>query len=168
MEVVMDTLREVGGDLLAVALAARSGRSATTAQAALLAEIKRTSKSVENKTRRNWHGLRRYTLDWQDDECVDGSSGFRAIDLGRTYRRTVVAVKEHQPDILALSALLTTTAPEQGKVINALKEAGLRSCVKIMVGGGAITSEFASQIGADGYGATAPEAVMLAEELLGK
>jgi methanogenic corrinoid protein MtbC1 len=61
---------------------------------------------------------------------------------------------------------LTTTAPEQGKVIEALKEAGLRDRVKIMVGGGAITQGFADSIGADGYGATAPGAVELAKSLL--
>ena len=64
---------------------------------------------------------------------------------------------------MALSALLTTTAPQMGKVIDALKEAGLRDKVKIMVGGGAITQEFADSIGADGYGATAPGAVELGQ-----
>jgi methanogenic corrinoid protein MtbC1 len=68
---------------------------------------------------------------------------------------------------LALSALLTTTAVEQAKVIETLKEEGLRDQVKVMVGGGAITPEFAEEIGADGYRATAPEAVGLAVELAG-
>jgi methanogenic corrinoid protein MtbC1 len=75
-------------------------------------------------------------------------------------------VKDNQANILALSALLTTTAPEMGKVIEALKEADLRDTVKIMVGGGAITQEFADSIGADGYGATAPDGVDLARRLL--
>jgi methanogenic corrinoid protein MtbC1 len=56
---------------------------------------------------------------------------------------------------------------EQAKVIDALKEEGLRDQVKVMVGGGALTPEFAEQIGADGYRATAPEAVSLATELVG-
>ncbi len=96
------------------------------------------------------------------------AAGFRVIDVGAdvTTGKFVDAVKENDADILALSALLTTTAPEQGKVIEALKEAGLRDKVKIMVGGGAITQGFADSIGADGYGATAPGAVELAKSLL--
>lgn len=94
--------------------------------------------------------------------------GFRVIDVGADVpaARFVSAVRENHADILALSALLTTTAPHQGKVIEALTQAGLRDKVKIMVGGGAITQDFADQIGADGYGATAPSAVALAKSLL--
>lgn len=96
------------------------------------------------------------------------AQGFRVVDVGAdvSTSRFVNAVKDNEADILALSALLTTTAPQQGKVIDALKEAGLREKVKIMVGGGAITQEFADSIGADGYGATAPGAVELAKALL--
>jgi methanogenic corrinoid protein MtbC1 len=96
------------------------------------------------------------------------AGGFRVIDLGANIptHRFVEAVRENEAQILALSALLTTTAPEQAKVIQALKEAGLRDKIKIMVGGGAITQEFASSIGADGYGATAPGAVELARSLM--
>ena len=96
------------------------------------------------------------------------AAGFRVIDVGADVAtdQFVDAVKDNEADILALSALLTTTAPEQGKVIEALKEAGLRDKVKIMVGGGAITQGFADGIGADGYGATAPGAVDLAKSLL--
>lgn len=96
--------------------------------------------------------------------------GFRVIDVGVNVptEQFMEAVRENEADILALSALLTTTAPEQGRVINALKEAGLRDKVKIMVGGGAITQGFADSIGADGYGATAPKAVELAKSLLNK
>jgi methanogenic corrinoid protein MtbC1 len=96
------------------------------------------------------------------------AAGFRVIDVGADVgtEAFVDAVKENEANILALSALLTTTAPEQGKVIEALKEAGLRDRVKIMVGGGAITQGFADSIGADGYGATAPGAVDLAKSLV--
>jgi methanogenic corrinoid protein MtbC1 len=96
------------------------------------------------------------------------AAGFRVIDVGAdvTTDKFVDTVKENEADILALSALLTTTAPEQGKVIEALREAGLRDKVKIMVGGGAITQGFADSIGADGYGATAPGAVEVAKSLL--
>jgi corrinoid protein of di/trimethylamine methyltransferase len=96
------------------------------------------------------------------------AQGFRVIDVGANVpaARFVKAVQDNDADILALSALLTTTAPEQGKVIDVLKEAGLREKVKIMVGGGAITQDFADSIGADGYGATAPGAVDLARSFL--
>ena len=96
------------------------------------------------------------------------AQGFRVVDVGADIpaSRFVEAVQEESADILALSALLTTTAPQMGKVIDALKEAGLREKVQIMVGGGAITQDFADRIGADGYGATAPGAVELAKELL--
>ena len=96
------------------------------------------------------------------------AAGFRVIDVGADVAtgKFVDAIKDNDADILALSALLTTTAPEQGNVIEALKEAGLRDKVKIMVGGGAITQGFADSIGADGYGATAPGAVELAKSLV--
>ena len=96
------------------------------------------------------------------------AQGFHVVDVGADVpaARFVKAVQENNAHILALSALLTTTAPQMGKVIEALTEAGLRDKVKIMVGGGAITQEFADSIGADGYGPTAPGAVDLAKSLL--
>lgn len=95
--------------------------------------------------------------------------GFKVLDLGTnvTSAQFVEAVKKNNADILAMSALLTTTAVEQAKVIDTLEEEGLKDKVKVMVGGGAITEEFAEEIGADGYRGTAPEAVDLAAELMG-
>ena len=97
------------------------------------------------------------------------ANGFKVVDIGTNvpHDQFVKAVKENDANILAMSAILTTTAPEQLKVIKALKEAGLRDKVKIMVGGAAITTEFAKSIGADGYRATAPEAVELAKTFAG-
>lgn len=96
------------------------------------------------------------------------ADGFEVIDLGININAETftAAVKEHNANILAMSALLTMTAPEQGKVIKALEDAGIRSKVRIMVGGGAITQKFAQEIGADGYAPTAPGAVELAERLI--
>ncbi|MFC2013100.1 B12-binding domain-containing protein [Chloroflexota bacterium] len=96
--------------------------------------------------------------------------GFEVINLGIDIKANqfISAVKEHNPSLLAMSALMTMTAPEQGKVITALKEEGLRDKVKIMIGGGAITQEFADKIGADGYAVAATGAVDLAKKLLGK
>ena len=98
------------------------------------------------------------------------ADGFAVNDLGInvTAEGFVEGVKEHKPDIVAMSALMTTTATEQRRVIEILKEKGLRDRVKIMVGGGAITQEFANSIGADGYDPTAPGAVKLARMLIGK
>ena len=96
------------------------------------------------------------------------AGGFEVIDLGINIKAEdfVAAVKERNPKILALSALMTMTAPEQGKVIDALIEKGLRDKIKVMVGGGAITQEFAEEIGANGFAPTAPETVNLAKRLL--
>jgi corrinoid protein of di/trimethylamine methyltransferase len=98
------------------------------------------------------------------------AEGFVVHDLGInvTSETFVEAVDKYNLDILAMSALMTTTAPEQRRVINALKERGLRDKVKIMVGGGAITQEFADSIGADGYDPTAPGAPKLARKLINK
>jgi corrinoid protein of di/trimethylamine methyltransferase len=98
------------------------------------------------------------------------ASGFEVYDLGVNVGvdKFVEAVKEHDADILAMSALLTTTAPEMRKVIETLRREGLRERVKVMVGGGAITQAFADQIGADGYDPTAVGAARLARRLLGK
>jgi corrinoid protein of di/trimethylamine methyltransferase len=98
------------------------------------------------------------------------AGGFVVNDLGInvTSERFVEGIKKYKADILAMSALMTMTAPEQRKVIEILKKEELRDKVKIMVGGGAITQEFANSIGADGYDPTAPGAVKLARKLIGK
>ncbi len=96
------------------------------------------------------------------------AAGFEVLDLGINVRSEefVSAVKTFGPGILAMSALLTTTAPEQQRVIDALEQAGLRGRVRVIVGGGGITREFARNIGADGFDATAPGAVQLALSLI--
>jgi len=96
------------------------------------------------------------------------ANGFAVHDLGInvTAEGFIAAIKEHRADLLAMSALLSISAPEQKKVIADLERAGLRNTVKVMVGGGAITQEFATSIGADGYAATAPLATALARTLL--
>lgn len=98
------------------------------------------------------------------------ADGFEVVDLGIDVPtpQFVQAVKEHQPDIVALSALLTITAMEQRNVIEALKEAGIRDSVKVIVGGGAISDDFSDSIGADGYDPTAPGGVTLCRKLLSK
>lgn len=94
--------------------------------------------------------------------------GFKVTDLGTDVpvERFMETIQANNTDILALSALLTTTAPQMKRVVAAVQEAGLRDQLKIMVGGGALNRDFADSIGVDAYGETAVEAVELAKELL--
>jgi 5-methyltetrahydrofolate--homocysteine methyltransferase len=96
------------------------------------------------------------------------AAGFEIIDLGVDVSpdKIVEAVKEYHPDIVALSALLTTTMEQQGAAIEALKEAGIRESVKVMIGGAPITEAFAEKIGADAFTADAATAAERAKELV--
>ncbi len=93
--------------------------------------------------------------------------GFEVIDLGADVapEKFVSAVKERNAKIVALSALLTVTMPSMKTTIQALKEAGVRENVKVMVGGAPVTEQYASEIGADGYSENASSAVALARKL---
>ena len=97
-------------------------------------------------------------------------AGFEVIDLGIDVdkEKFVESVKNDKPDIVGLSALLTTTMLEMEGVIEALKANGLRGQVKIMVGGAPVSERFAQSIGADSYAPNATEAVNVAIKLLGK
>ncbi len=94
--------------------------------------------------------------------------GFKVVDLGvnLSVDDLLTHIKQIRPDILGLSALLTTTMPEMGKVIQALADHGLRDSVKVMVGGAPVDRRFADSIGADAYGEDALEAVRLAREFI--
>jgi len=96
-------------------------------------------------------------------------AGFDVIDLGFNIgpEKFVEAVKTHQPNIVGMSALLTTTMRAMGHTVQALQEAGLRDKVKIMIGGAPVDAEFASRIGADGYGSNAPAGAELAKRFVG-
>jgi 5-methyltetrahydrofolate--homocysteine methyltransferase len=96
-------------------------------------------------------------------------AGFQIVDLGSdvTPEKFLEAVETHRPDIVAMSALLTTTMTNMGKTIQALKDAGVKERVKIMVGGAPVTQKFASDIGADGYAPDASQAAALAKTLVG-
>jgi 5-methyltetrahydrofolate--homocysteine methyltransferase len=95
-------------------------------------------------------------------------AGYQIIDLGIDVasERFVEAVKTHQPDIIGLSALLTTTMPRMKEVVESLTEAGVRNKVKVWVGGAPVTEKFAQGIGADGYAPDAVSAVEKARRLL--
>ena len=93
-------------------------------------------------------------------------AGFEVKDLGKDIapEAFVQAVKEYEPDVLGMSALLTTTMRTMEHTIKALEEAGLRERVKVMVGGAPVTQAFASQIGADGYASNAASAAEMAKK----
>ena len=96
--------------------------------------------------------------------------GFEVVNIGIDVSADafIKAVKENQPDILCMSALLTTTMGYMKEVIDALQAAGIRDRVKVMVGGAPVTQGFADEIGADGYSDNANSAVTVAKQLLGK
>jgi 5-methyltetrahydrofolate--homocysteine methyltransferase len=96
-------------------------------------------------------------------------AGFEVIDLGTDVppQKFVDAVKQHQPDIVGMSALLTTTTKAMPATLNALAEAGVRDQVKVIIGGAPITDDFAKKIGADGFAADAGSAARAARALMG-
>jgi 5-methyltetrahydrofolate--homocysteine methyltransferase len=95
-------------------------------------------------------------------------AGFEVIDLGTdvSAEKYVAAVREHQPDLIGCSALITTTMPHMEDVIQTLTDAGLRDRVKVIVGGAPVTQKYATDIGADGYAPDAASAAACAKELI--
>jgi len=94
--------------------------------------------------------------------------GFEVIDLGVNVppEKFIAAIKERQANIVAMSALLTTTMPAMKSTIEALKQAGVRDQVKVLIGGAPITQKYADEIGADGYSENAVGAVALAKKTI--
>ncbi len=99
-----------------------------------------------------------------------GGAGFEVVDLGVDVapEKFVDAIKQHQPQVVAMSALLTTTMLAMPDTIKAIASAGERSKVKVIIGGAAVTDSFAKDITADGYSQDAHSAVELAKKLIGK
>lgn len=95
-------------------------------------------------------------------------SGFEVVNLGVdiSSEKFITAIKEHDADILCMSALLTTTMSYMKEVIGALEASGIRGNVKVMIGGAPVSSAFSSQINADGYSDNANSAVSLAKSLI--
>ncbi len=95
-------------------------------------------------------------------------AGFEVIDLGvdATVESVLQKINEIQPDVLGLSALLTTTMPEMKKIIAELQAKGIRDRLKVIIGGAPVSAEFAQQIGADAYGRDAAEAVTIARRFI--
>jgi 5-methyltetrahydrofolate--homocysteine methyltransferase len=128
------------------------------------ADVKAAGKVVAGTVKGDLHDIGKNLV------CMmlEGAS-FEIIDLGSDVspERFVEAVQAYQADIVAMSALLTTTMPNMKVTIDALKAAGLRDKVKVMVGGAPVTPEFAREIGADGTAPDASQAVTLAKSLIG-
>ena len=107
---------------------------------------------------------------------VDNPVRYGVVTIGRGMVKDIVenrsaaaireTVRQHQPDVVVISALMTNSMSTQKEVVQVLSEAGLRSQVKIMVGGGPVSQEWADEIGADAYGVNAVEAVIKAKALL--
>lgn len=95
-------------------------------------------------------------------------AGFQVIDLGFNVapEQFTEAIKTHRPDIVGMSALLTTTMRSMGHTIRAIEEAGLRDRIKVMVGGAPVDAAFAERIGADGYGHNAASGAEVAKQLV--
>ena len=97
-------------------------------------------------------------------------AGFEVKDIGKDLspEEFVGEIKAYEPDVLGMSALLTTTMRVMGHTIKALEEAGVRDKVKVMIGGAPVTQAFADEIGADGYSSNAAGAADLAKKFVGK
>ncbi len=95
-------------------------------------------------------------------------AGFEVIDLGPDVpaEKFISAIQEHSPQLVGMSALLTTTMPMIRTILRAISEAGVRDQVKVLIGGAAVTEAYAEEIGADGYAQDAGAAVRKAKQLL--
>ena len=96
------------------------------------------------------------------------TAGYQMIDLGRDVpvERFVETVRQEKPQVVALSTLMSTSMNHMGRLVTALRDAGLRDGVKVIIGGAPVSRNFAEKIGADGYSENAPEAVKLVDRLL--
>lgn len=95
-------------------------------------------------------------------------AGFEVIDLGADVKpeKIIEAIEEHKPDIVAMSALLTTTMGNMKTVITKMEDAGVNKGISVMIGGAPVTQDYADEIGADGFGIDASQAASLAKKLV--
>ncbi len=145
-------------------LAARAMKAALDPMRPLLASssVRAAGKVVIGTVRGDLHDIGKNLV----ASLLEGG-GFEIVDLGADVspERFIDAVNSSGANIVALSALLTTTMPGMSRTIEALKNAGIRDKVKVMIGGAPVTQQFAAQIGADGYAENASLAVTLARKL---
>lgn len=128
-------------------------------------EIRKIGKAVIGTVRGDLHDIGKNIFGMMLE-----AAGFEVIDLGNDVpaEAFVDAVRNHKPDIIGMSALLTVTMVEMENVINELKKAGLRDKVKVIIGGAPITEEYAKRIGADGYGKDAVAGVEICKAWVSK
>lgn len=100
---------------------------------------------------------------------IMGASGYEVIDAGKDVQNSkmIELVKEHRPDVVGLSSLLTSTINAQREFIEMAKEAGIRDQIKVIVGGAPVSRDWANKIGADGYAEDASSAVLECNKILG-
>ena len=149
-----------------VLIAARTARSVTDILRPLLmgdASVKPLATVVLGTVKGDMHDIGKNIV----GVLLEGT-GFRVVDLGVDVppEKFVETVKEHNAEIVGISALLTTTMVNMRSVMKAFEDAGIRSKVKVMVGGAPVTDRWAESIGADGYSKDAPGAVDLARRLV--
>lgn len=146
-------------------IAARAMQGALTILKPLLADsdIKSAGKVVIGTVKGDLHDIGKNLV-----AMMLQGAGFEIIDLGVDVApdKFVDAVKQNQAEVVALSALLTTTMPAMKTTVDAFKEAGLRDQVKVVIGGAPVTQRYADEIGADGYAPDANSAVRKTKELL--
>ncbi len=150
-------------EMLICARAMQAGLSVLK-PAMIAAKLKSVGKVVAGTVKGDMHDIGKNLV------CMmlEGAA-FEIYDLGSDVspQAFVEKVKEVDADFIAMSALLTTTMPNMKATIEALKEAGLRDKVKVLVGGAPLTQKYCDDIGADGYAADASRAVAVAKSLLG-
>ena len=150
-------------EMLIAARAMQSGLAVLKPRLAA-ADVKSSGKVIAGTVKGDLHDIGKNLV------CMmlEGAA-FEIVDLGSDVspERFVEAVRTTGADIVAMSALLTTTMPSMKVTIEALKAAGLRDKVKVMVGGAPLTDQYAREIGADGYSSDASRAVALAKSLVG-
>jgi 5-methyltetrahydrofolate--homocysteine methyltransferase len=146
-------------------VAARAMQASLTILKPLLidADVKPTGKVALGTVKGDLHDIGKNLVGMM----LEGA-GFELVDLGTNVSpaQFVRAVEEHEVDLIAMSALLTTTMPSMEATVREIADSGLRDKVKIIVGGAPLTAEFAVKIGADGYAPDASQAASLAKTLV--
>lgn len=171
-EQMIDAMSEVGRQFQdgkafvpQLLMAGRAMKAALNELQPLMAGMARTSlgKVVIGTVKGDLHDIGKNLVASMLEGC-----GFEVVNIGIDISadKFIEAVREYQPDILCMSALLTTTMGYMKEVIEALENVGIRNRVKVMVGGAPVTQGFADEIGADGYSDNANSAVAVAKQLL--
>lgn len=172
--ILVPTLTEVGDDFQAFRIflpelmmaGEAAGRVTAVVEAATLAAGKKSTSSgtvVLGQVEGDLHDIGRNIVG-----TLLNSHGFKVVDIGRDVAPSAFldAAEKEKADIIALSALMTTTLPAQRRTISLFKEVGQRADYKIIVGGGAVSQSWADEIGADGYAQDAAGAVRLCKQLM--